>query len=231
MKLFYIILLFSISKTYALTIITPTSNSGYINGRSSTKISTSEVNLGSNGEARFGIFAPLIGFNFSLNNSQINIQSINLEVKIDGYGSGYNFGLPITASVLYNNAVSDDFSEISIPGGAFNEEISWFTDRGWIDTNSNLTFPTDPITPIGDSLTVDVTNSLSNVINLNGNNEFVLLILADNYVGSSLRLGDELTDNQSKIIIEYSVVPEPSSYALIFGCLALASASLSRRKR
>jgi len=46
-----------------------------------------------------------------------------------------------------------------------------------------------------------------------------------------LRLGDELTDNQSKIIIEYSVVPEPSSYALIFGCLALASASLSRRKR
>ena len=164
---------------------------GYINGRTSPRIRSDQIRIGSNGGASGGIYAPLISFDLSLG-TPVNIQSINLNVTIQSYGSGFNFsGTPMTASILINDTItSSDFNELTFNNYAFSEEISWFTDRGWIDTGVNYTFPRGIDTlNTGTELSADIYESLSQVLSFNNNNNFAVLILADNYVGSWLNLG------------------------------------------
>lgn len=204
-----------------------------INGTSSVKVQTGLSRLGSNGSDIYGIFAPLIAYNLTFDSEVKDFQSIKLKVTIDEhYGGGYAFASTssITASILYNTSISDDFSEISLPNGAFNEDISWFTDRGWIDTGVNYFFPAGSnILEYGTTVTADITTGLKTALGSGLNHEFAFLVLADNYNGTWLKLGQSGSLREPELEIDYNAVPEPSAYALLIGGLALSSILLRRR--
>ena len=210
----------------------PSISQGQINGQTSPNPQTGLSKLGANGDTRYGIYAPLAGFNISFDNNPISIQSIDLRVTIKSYGSGYSGSSPMTASILVNNSVGDDFAGFSVPNGIFNEDINWFTSNGWADTGADFIFPTNSdILSIGSSLSADITSSLSHMISGQNNNQFAIVILADSYNGSNLSLGTDLDGGfeSPTLIIDYSAVPEPSTYALILGALVLGFVALRRK--
>lgn len=192
---------------------------GMIDGSSSVKVQTGTMTLGSNGDPRFGIFAPLIGFNYSLQQIPANLTQALLYVTIDEfYGGGYSFETtdPITASILFNDNVSTNFNELSIPSQAFSETMSWFTERGWIDTGADFYFPTGNDTlDYGTSVVADVTSTLINSLLSNQQQEFAFLVIADNYNGTWLDLGASGTDRTPQLEITYNAIPEPSFAAII----------------
>lgn len=234
MKIYSIIFLLFYFCSTALGVVNlyPSINEGHIDGTSSNKINLDTIKLGSNGGPQTGIYAPLASFNISFDDAPTAIQSIDLSITIQSYGSGFGFYSPITASILVNNAISSDFNELSFQTGAFSEDIDWFTNNGWIDTGADYFFPTNnDILSIGTELTTDVTTSLSQMILGNNNSELAFIILADNYNGANLTLGNSSNGGfeSPTLIIDYSAVPEPSTYALILGALVLGFVALRRK--
>lgn len=206
---------------------------GRIDGSSSTKVQTGPMTLGSNGDPSYGIFAPLIGFNYSLQQIPTSLTQAVLRVTIDEfYGGGFSFETTnsITASILFNDNVSADFNELSIPSLAFSETISWFTERGWIDTGADFYFPAGTsILNYGTSVAADVTSTLTNSLAANQQNEFAFLILADNYNGTWLDLGASGTDRAPQLEITYNAIPEPSYVAFIISGISLLGFLLASR--